>query len=207
VGRPIANTTVWVLDERGQVCPPGVPGEICIGGAGVALGYLGRPELTAEKFFPDRISPRDHGTGLPPCLYRTGDRGRWRRDGVIEHQGRIDFQVKVRGHRIELGEIESRLEADESVARAVATTREDHPGDVRLVGYVVAAPGMAVDEKALFEAMRAVLPPYMVPQHLVVLDAFPLLPNGKVDRKRLPAPAVRRQAASALAGQSAGVRY
>ena len=207
VGRPIANTTVWVLDGRGQVCPPGVPGEICIGGAGVALGYLGRPGLTAEKFFPDHVSPRDHGTGLPPRLYRTGDRGRWRRDGVIEHQGRIDFQVKVRGHRIELGEIESRLEADDSVARAVATTREDSPGDVRLVGYVVAAPGATVDEKGLFEQMRAVLPPYMVPQHLIVLDAFPLLPNGKVDRKRLPAPAVRRQAASALAGQSAGVRY
>ncbi|MFC3715269.1 amino acid adenylation domain-containing protein [Luteimonas soli] len=207
VGRPIANTTVWVLDERGQPCPPGVPGEICIGGAGVALGYLGRPELTAEKFFPDRISPCDYGTGLPPRLYRTGDRGRWRRDGVIEHQGRIDFQVKVRGHRIELGEIESRLEADGSVARAVATTREDHPGDVRLVGYVVAAPGMAVDEKVLFEALRSALPPYMVPQHLVVLDAFPLLPNGKVDRKRLPAPMVRRQEASVLEGQSAAVRY
>lgn len=207
VGRPIANTTVWVLDERGQVCPPGIPGEICIGGAGVALGYLGRPELTDEKFFPDRISPRDHGIGLPPRLYRTGDRGRWRRDGVLEHQGRIDFQVKVRGHRIELGEIETQLEADQCVVRAVVTTREDNPGDVRLVAYVIAAPGMPVDEKALFERMRSALPPYMVPQHLVALDAFPLLPNGKIDRKRLPAPVVRRQADPALEGQTAAVRY
>src|SRR5690606_19906909 len=144
--------------------PPGIPGEICIGGAGVALGYLGRPELTAEKFVADAVAPVDHGPGLPARLYRTGDRGRWRHDGVLEHLGRIDFQVKVRGHRIELGEIESRPEADPSVARAVATTREDSPGDVRLVAYVVAAPGHAADDRALLERLRGVLPHYMVPQ-------------------------------------------
>lgn len=123
IGRPIANTTVWVLDDHGQVCPMGVPGELCIGGAGVTLGYLGREELTAEKFIADTVAPHDHGTGLPARLYRTGDRGRWRSDGVLEHQGRMDFQVKVRGYRIELGEIEDVLQADASVARAVVVTR------------------------------------------------------------------------------------
>src|SRR5690606_8241313 len=187
VGRPIANTTVWILDEQGQVCPVGVAGEICIGGAGVALGYLGRPELAAEKFSADRIAPRDHGTGLAPRLYRTGDLGRWRPDGVVEHLGRLDFQVKVRGHRIELGEIEAALDADPAILRSVVLAREDQPGDVRLVGYVAAAG--EVDERAQFERMRTLLPGYMVPRHLVVLDALPLLPNGKVDRKRLPPPA------------------
>src|SRR5690606_11497292 len=193
VGRPIANTTVWILDERGQVCPPGVAGELCIGGAGVTLGYLGRDELTAEKFIPDRIAPVDHDTGLPPRLYRTGDRARWRHDGVLEHQGRMDFQVKLRGHRIELGEIEAVVEAQPGVSRAVALVREDQPGDQRLVVYL-AHGGAAPDEAALQAAMRRALPPYMLPQHLVAMDALPLMPNGKVDRKALPAPAQARHA-------------
>ncbi|MBB1473150.1 amino acid adenylation domain-containing protein [Luteimonas sp. MC1782] len=185
IGRPIANTTVWVLDEQGDLCPVGVSGEICIGGAGVALGYLGRPGLTAGTFIEDRIAPRDHGTGLPPRLYRTGDRGRWRSDGVLEHQGRIDFQVKVRGYRIEPGEIEAVLESAPEISRAVVVVREDQPGDLRIVGYMA---GTDVDEAALQSRLRATLPGYMVPQHLVLLDALPLLPNGKIDRKALPAP-------------------
>ena len=185
IGRPIANTTVWVLDARGQVCPVGVSGELCIGGAGVTLGYLDRDALTAEKFIADGVSPHDHGTDLPPRLYRTGDRGRWRVDGVLEHQGRMDFQVKVRGHRIELGEIEDVLQSQASVARAVVVVREDRPGDMRLVGYVA---GFDIDQDALYAGMRAALPGYMVPQRLVSLQALPLLPNGKVDRKALPAP-------------------
>jgi amino acid adenylation domain-containing protein len=199
VGRPIANTTVWVLDARGQVCPPGVAGELCIGGAGVTLGYLGREELTAEKFIPDHVAPVDHDTGLPPRLYRTGDRARWRQDGVIEHLGRMDFQVKLRGHRIELGEIEAVVEAQPGVSRAVAVVREDQPGDQRLVVYLARA-GAGPDEAALQAALRRTLPAYMVPQHVVAMDALPLLPNGKVDRKSLPAPAQATPAAAATGG-------
>jgi amino acid adenylation domain-containing protein len=186
IGGPIANTTVWVLDPRGMMCPPGVTGELFIGGDGVTQGYLGRPELTAERFVPDRFVAR--GNASSPLLYRTGDRGRWRPDGVLEHLGRLDHQVKIRGYRIELGEIESRLAADPSVARALVIVREDRPGDVRLVAYLVAAAGHRIDEAALVASMRQVLPGYMVPQHLVVLASIPLLPNGKVDRKALPAP-------------------
>ncbi len=199
IGWPIANTRVWIVDGNGELCPLGVPGEICIGGEGVALGYLQRPELTAERFIADRFSERSSGqTGqspgqLPgpspePKLYRTGDRGRWRADGNLEHLGRLDFQVKVRGYRIELGEIENTLSSHPSVARAVAIAREDRPGDVRLVGYVVAKPGMAVDEAALLAHLRNTLPDYMIVQHIVALDAIPLLPNGKIDRKALPVP-------------------
>ncbi|HEV7271206.1 non-ribosomal peptide synthetase [Pseudoxanthomonas sp.] len=190
IGRPINNTTVWVLDERGQICPPGVSGEIHIGGDGVTLGYLHRPELTAERFIPDACvqHPGVGRGGLPPRLYRTGDRGRWRHDGVLEHQGRLDFQVKVRGHRIELGEIEHALAVQPGVGRAVVMVREDRPGDVRLVAYVVPAPQAALDDAALLAALRGTLPHYMVPQHLVHLASIPLLPNGKTDRKALPAP-------------------
>ncbi|WP_457021361.1 amino acid adenylation domain-containing protein [Luteimonas sp. A611] len=187
VGRPIANTSVWILGERGQPCPPGVSGELCIGGAGVTLGYLGREALTAEKFIADHVAPHDHGTGLPARLYRTGDRARWRKDGVLEHQGRLDFQVKIRGHRIELGEIEAVLESEPGVSRAVVIVREDAPGDQRIVAYATSS-GARLDEAALQARLRHVLPGYMVPQHLVSMDALPLLPNGKVDRKSLPPP-------------------
>ncbi|HEY5780481.1 MAG TPA: amino acid adenylation domain-containing protein, partial [Lysobacter sp.] len=183
IGRPIANTTVWVRDARGQLCPVGVPGEIWIGGDGVALGYHQRPELDAERFVPDPYSSRPGAR-----LYRTGDRGRWRADGMLEHLGRLDFQVKVRGNRIELGEIEARVSADPAVANAVAVAREDRPGDVRLVVYVVARAAAQIDIAGLRARLKSVLPDYMVPQHIVALDAMPLLPNGKLDRKALPAP-------------------
>src|SRR5690606_5650573 len=169
--------------ERGQPCPLGVPGELCIGGDGVTLGYLGRADLTAERFVADPYSD------LPGAkLYRTGDRGRWRADGTVEHLGRLDFQVKVRGYRIELGEIEPALAACPGVAQAIVMVREDRPGDVRLVGYAVPQPGAKVDEGKIVERLKSALPEYMVPQHLVVLEQVPLLPNGKIDRKSLPVP-------------------
>ncbi len=182
IGRPIANTTVWILDERQQLCPQGVPGEICIGGDGVTLGYLNRPELNAERYLPNTFDARGGR------IYRTGDRGRWLSNGTLEHLGRLDFQVKVRGYRVELGEIEANLLSLPSVARAVAMAREDRPGDVRLVAYVVAQPGQELTEAALRAHVAKILPEYFVPQHFLVLPQIPLLPNGKVDRKSLPAP-------------------
>jgi len=190
IGRPIANTTVWILDENRQQCPIGVPGEICIGGDGVTNGYHERPELTAERFIADPYSTKPGAR-----LYRTGDLGRWRNDGLLEHLGRLDFQVKVRGYRIELGEIEAACNDSQSVAQSVVVAREDQPGDVRLVAYLSTRPGAAFDEAALREQLRRRLPDYMLPQHIVVLPAIPLLPNGKVDRKALPIPDAPKPAA------------
>ena len=183
IGRPVANTQVWILDEHRQPCPIGVPGELWIGGAGVTLGYLGRPDLTAERFVDDPFA-----TTPGALLYCTGDRARWCNDGNLEHLGRLDFQVKVRGYRIEPGEIEANLASHPDVARCVVIAREDRPGDVRLVAYVVPRPGAAVAEEALREHLRATLPDYMLPQHVVALAAIPLLPNGKINREALPAP-------------------
>jgi amino acid adenylation domain-containing protein len=184
IGRPIANTTVHVLDEHGAPCPLGMPGEIYIGGDGVTLGYLDRPELNAERFLPDPFSGEADAR-----MYRTGDRGRWLAKGELEHLGRLDFQVKIRGYRIELGEIETALADLPEVARAVVMAREDRPGDVRLVAYVVAAEGADLETVDLCPPLRQRLPDYMVPQHFVAMAAIPLLPNGKIDRKSLPAPA------------------
>ena len=181
IGEPIGNTQVWILDEQLRVCPIGVPGEIYIGGDGVALGYLDRPELTAERFVADPFA------GGGARMYRTGDLGRWRPDGELECLGRTDFQVKVRGHRIELGEIEAALAAHATVRQAVAMAREDRPGDVRLVAYVVPR-GEAVEAEALREHLQRTLPEYMIPAHFVPLAELPLLPNGKIDRRALPAP-------------------
>jgi amino acid adenylation domain-containing protein len=194
IGRPVANTRIWILDERGGLCPRGVPGEICIGGEGVALGYLDRPELTAERFVPDGFAGASAASVGPaaPLLYRTGDLGRWRPDGNIAHLGRLDFQVKVRGYRIELGEIESNLAGHPDVARAVAAAREDRPGDVRLVAYVVPRERCNPEPAVLAAHLRDYLPEYMIPQHFLLLDAIPLMPNGKVDRKTLPAPDLAR---------------
>jgi len=184
IGRPIDNTDIQVRDADGQLCPIGVPGELCIGGAGVALGYHRRDELTAERFPPDLDSQ------VPGArYYRTGDLGRWRHDGWLEHLGRLDHQVKLRGLRIELGEIEAALHADPAVAEAVVATHAQSEDDMRLVAYVVPR-GAAPDQTVLRDHLRIRLPEYMLPQHIVMLDALPLLPNGKINRKALPAPQV-----------------
>jgi amino acid adenylation domain-containing protein len=196
IGRPIANTQVWILDTGGEPCLQGVPGEIWIGGDGVTLGYLDRPALTAERFVPDRFARIDGASSDAPAplLYRTGDRGRWRSDGCLEHLGRLDDQVKVRGFRIELGEIEANLAERAEVARVLVIVREDQPGDQRLVAYLVPRTDARIDEAALRSHLRAALPAYMVPQHFVVLDALPLLPNGKIDRNALPLPSAEQNA-------------
>ncbi len=191
IGRPIANTQVHILDEQLHVTPIGVSGEIWIGGEGVTLGYLHRPELTAERFIDDPFSPGSK-------LYRTGDKGRWRHDGHLEHLGRLDFQVKVRGYRIELGEIEAALATHPEVGRCVVITREDQPGDVRLVAYVVPRTQMPAAAE-IKEHLSRSLPQYMLPQHVVALEAVPLLPNGKVDRKGLPAPRDEERAGAGFA--------
>jgi acyl-coenzyme A synthetase/AMP-(fatty) acid ligase len=194
-GRPMTAQRFHVLDCRGHPTPLGVPGELCIGGAGVAVGYLARPDLTAERFVPDPF-------GAPGGrLYRTGDLGRYRSGaGTLELLGRLDHQVKIRGFRIELGEIESALARHPDVREAVVVARAagdteatpaaaPAPGsDRRLVAYVVPTAGSALDPAALRAALAARLPEPMVPSWIVLLDRLPLTANGKVDRKALPAP-------------------
>ncbi|MEP7010522.1 MAG: amino acid adenylation domain-containing protein [Acidobacteriota bacterium] len=188
IGRPISNTTIYVVDSAFQPTPVGVPGELWIGGSGVARGYRGRPDLTAERFIPDPFSKV-----VGARLYQTGDLARWLGDGELEFLGRIDHQVKVRGYRIELGEIEAALEQHPALRAAVVVVREDTPGDPRLTAYAVAG-GATVEggelPPVLRRHLRAKLPEYMVPSAFVLLSALPLLPNGKVDRRSLPAPAV-----------------
>ncbi|RKH55730.1 non-ribosomal peptide synthetase, partial [Corallococcus llansteffanensis] len=189
IGRPIGNSTAFVLDAHGDAVGVAVPGELYVGGEGLAWGYLNRPDLTAERFVP-------HGFGTEPGarLYRTGDKARWREDGTLEFLGRTDFQVKVRGFRIELGEVEAALTLHASVAEAAVVVR-DVGGDKRLVAWLVAKPGQELDPKAVEAALRQRLPEYMVPSAIGVLDALPLSANGKVDRKALPALDVPREGA------------
>jgi amino acid adenylation domain-containing protein len=185
IGKPIANTQIHVADSRLRALPLGAIGELYIAGEGVTLGYLNRPELTAERFVP---APHTVGGAASTRWYRTGDLGRWRADGILECLGRIDHQVKVRGYRIELGEIEAALARHPALERALVITREDQPGDVRLVAYVIAR--SAFEDADLRQHLAVSLPEYMIPQHFVLLSAIPALANGKLDRKALPKPTV-----------------
>jgi len=183
IGRPISNVRVYLLDAGLNPVPVGVRGELCVAGAGLARGYLGRPSLTADRFLPDHFS---HEPGAR--LYRTGDLARWLADGQLEFLGRDDQQVKVRGFRIEPGEVEAALSAHESVRDCVVVAQGEAAHERRLVAYYVAAAGREVDAAALQEFARERLPAFMVPSVFVALDELPLTPSGKVDRLLLPAP-------------------
>ncbi len=183
IGRPIANTQIYLLDEHLRQVPIGTPGELCIGGAGLAKGYLNQPELTAEKFIPHPWSSEPGAR-----LYKTGDLARYLPDGQIAFMGRIDQQVKIRGYRIEPDEIMSVLNEQLAVRMNLVIAREDTPGDKRLVAYVVPVPGAHISAGSLREMLAKRLPDYMVPATFVLLEALPVTPNGKVDRAALPAP-------------------
>ncbi|MGW4838587.1 amino acid adenylation domain-containing protein [Streptomyces globisporus] len=196
VGRPLPGWSVRVLDAHGRPVPPGAPGEIVVGGAGVALGYLNRPALTAERFVPDPLDPAGRR------LYRSGDLGRLLPDGTLEHLGRIDDQVQVRGYRIEPGEIRHVLLEDPAVSAAAVTVTGGDAGDaaaVRIDAYVVPAPGAGAGPGPVRERAARLLPPHMVPATVTVLPALPLTANGKLDAARLPAPGTRRDPVTAPA--------
>jgi acyl carrier protein len=204
IGSPLANTQLYILDERMEPLPVGAAGELYIGGDGVARGYLARPELTAERFVPDHLS---HASG--ERLYRTGDLAKYRADGIIEYLGRSDQQIKLRGHRIELGEIESMLATHEMVREAAVVVRDDAGADRQLVGYIVWKAAAGDSESAPTtdtwrEFLRGKLPEYMVPAVIVELDQMPLTPNGKLDRRALPRPqgSMRRQGVEFVAARN-----
>ncbi|MEO1350731.1 MAG: amino acid adenylation domain-containing protein [Cyanobacteria bacterium J06635_15] len=207
IGRPIANTQLYILDPQLQPLPIGVPGELHIGGIGVAKGYLNRPELTAERFIPNPFLQAHRPSTTPssppapplpishaPTLYKTGDLARYRPDGAIEYLGRIDHQVKLRGFRIELGEIETVLTQHPHVRQCVVMAREDNPGNQRLVAYVVTDGDC--DEIVLKAHLKQHLPDYMVPSVTMFLPSLPLNPNGKIDRKALPTPTANLRTSS-----------
>ncbi|MFB2892402.1 amino acid adenylation domain-containing protein [Aerosakkonemataceae cyanobacterium BLCC-F50] len=205
IGKPIANSQIYILDRSLQPVPIGVPGELHIGGVSLARGYLNRPELTSEKFidnpfgdrgqvlgcreeeFPQPLTP----TPQPPKLYKTGDLARYLPDGNIEYLGRIDNQVKIRGFRIELGEIEAIVSQHPQVQAAAVIVREDTPGDKRLVAYITAQPSATPTSNELRQYLKAKLPEYMVPSAYVLLETLPLTPSGKLDRRALPEPSDR----------------
>jgi amino acid adenylation domain-containing protein len=183
IGRPIANTQLYVLDASLEPVLPGVTGELYIGGAGVARGYLNRPELTSERFLPDPFS------GVPGArIYKTGDLARYRSDGILEYLGRADDQLKIRGYRVEPGEIEATLVAHPKIQSSAVVGREDETGKKLLVAYLVCEEDDVPDTSVVRAYLRERLPEHSVPSHFVYLDALPLTPNGKVDRKALPAP-------------------
>ncbi|HEV2149165.1 MAG TPA: non-ribosomal peptide synthetase, partial [Longimicrobiaceae bacterium] len=183
IGRPVGNTRVYVVDAHGAPAAVGQPGELYAGGVGVARGYLGDPWRTAERFVPDPYSGEAGAR-----LYRTGDRVRWRAEGVLEHLGRTEGQVKVRELRIEPGEIEAALLEQEPVREVAVVSREDVPGEKRLVAYLVAGEGGAVPTEEMKSRLRERLPEHMVPAEYVVLETLPLNANGRIDRRALPAP-------------------
>ena len=184
LGKPIANTGIYLINQQQSLLPIGVAGEICISGAGLAKGYLHRAELTAEKFIhhPFREGER---------LYKTGDLGRWHDDGNLEYLGRIDEQVKIRGYRIELGEIETILLQSGQLKNAVVVAADDTQGNKRLVGYLVA--GEQFNKESLLAFVKSKLPDYMVPSIWMELEQLPLTPNGKINRKALPPPDAQEQ--------------
>ncbi|UCG11947.1 MAG: amino acid adenylation domain-containing protein [Deltaproteobacteria bacterium] len=188
IGFPVANTKIYILDQKLQPVPIGVSGELHIGGVQVARGYLNRHDLTSEKFISDPYSSNTNAR-----LYKTGDLARWLPDGSIEYLGRADFQVKIHGLRIELGEIEAMLRDYEGISQSVVMLREDgRVGDKRLVAYITHIPNHDIVLDEMRKYMRTKLPEYMVPQHFVILDTIPLTPNGKVDRRALPKPKTDR---------------
>jgi amino acid adenylation domain-containing protein len=188
IGRPIANAEVYVLDRHGEPVPVGVPGEICIAGPGLAAGYLGRPDLTAQRFVPH---PFDRTPGAR--LYRTGDRACCRADGAIEFLGRFDRQLKIRGHRIEPAEVEAALLRLPDVRDAVVIAHGNTSDTRRLVAYVIPSAGAALTPADLARDLRRVVPAYLVPSRILLLERFPLTPNGKIDHRALPDPVERRQ--------------
>ena len=184
IGKPLANTQVYLLDPNGRPAPIGVPGELYIGGAGLACGYLNRPELTADRFVANPFDNDDSDSRL----YRSGDLCRWRADGNLEFLGRMDDQVKLRGFRIELGEVELIISSYSGVLQCVVILREDQPGERRLVAYFVSAPGVEIEMRRLREHVQGKLPEYMIPVAFVRLDSLPLTSSGKLDRRALPKP-------------------
>lgn len=198
IGRPIANTQIHILDAQLQPVPIGIPGELYIGGVSLANGYINRPDITAQRFMEN---PFHHSIGFSAKfdrlkssrLYKTGDLARYLPDGNIEYMGRIDNQVKIRGFRIELGEIETALAQHPNVLEAVVLVREDIPGDKRLVAYIVSPKELASSTNELRQFLQAKLPEYMIPTDFVFLEALPLTPSGKVNRRMLPAPEGTRQ--------------
>lgn len=184
IGKPIANTQIYILDKDSNPLPIGVAGELCIAGDGVGKGYLNRPELTAERFVPNPFATEENHHGK--VMYHTGDLARWRTDGEIEYLGRIDTQVKIRGLRIELGEIESVMSSMEGIGLTAVADKRDESSRQYLVGYYTA--DIEIDEKKLRQHLSAKLPKYMVPNYFMCLDTMPMTPSGKTDRKNLPVP-------------------
>ena len=188
IGGPICNMRAYVLDESGDLAPEGVVGELYLGGAGLGRGYQGKPELTAERFLPDDLNRRPGER-----LYRTGDRVLYNEEGQLEYLGRGDQQIKLRGHRIELGEIEAVLRSQSGVAAAAVALKQGARGEGRLVGYVVKEESAELRVEYLLEGLLRQLPDYMAPASFVVLEQMPLLPNGKIDRRRLPEPELMKK--------------